>query len=62
MISEKLKARIREIPLKERAKMCRKMIGGMCAKGRPPKMTVPVQWDDEDFFITTTLSDLEEAL
>ena len=59
---ETLKLRVREISLNERVKMCRKMIGGMCSKGRPPKMTIPVHWDDEDFFITTTLTDLEKAI
>lgn len=62
MTEEKLKTRVREIPLKERTKMCRKMIGDMCSKGRPPKMTIPVQWDDEDFFINTTLKDLENTI
>jgi hypothetical protein len=31
----------------------------MCSEGRPPKMSIPVQWNDDDFFICTTLRDLK---
>lgn len=57
-----LEARVRETPLPERLRMCRKMLGKMCSEGRPPRMCIPVQYDDEDFFIATTLKDALEAL
>lgn len=59
---QELKARVREIPLKERLIMCKEMIGNMCSRNRPPKMTIPVHWEDEDIFINTTLEDAEKAL
>jgi hypothetical protein len=59
---EDLKAKVRETPLKERLAMCKTMIGNMCSKVRPPKMTIPVHWEDEDIFINTTLEDAEKAL
>jgi hypothetical protein len=49
--------RVRQIPLIDRLEICRIAIGRMCSEGRPPKMSIPVQWDDEDFFICTTLED-----
>lgn len=48
--------------LKERLNKCHEMIGKMCKYGRPPKMTIPVHWDDEDFFISVTLQDAEGEL
>lgn len=54
---EKLEARVREIPLAERLRLCRGMVGKMCSERRPPKMTIPVQWYDEDFFIGVTIED-----
>jgi hypothetical protein len=63
MMGEKeLKARVRDIPLETRLKTCRQMIGKMCSEGRPPKMSIPVQWDDEDFFISLTIRDVLELL
>ena len=62
MTEKELKKRLREIPLPERIKACKKMIGRMCREGKPPKMTIPVQWDDEDFYIVNTLKDIEEEL
>lgn len=38
------------------------MIGKMCSERRPPKMTIPVQHYDEDFFIDTTLRDVVALL
>lgn len=35
----------------------RKMIGKMCSERRPPKMSIPVQWDDEDEYITGAIND-----
>ncbi len=54
---EKLEARVREIPLAERLRLCREMVGEMCSERGPPKMTIPVQWYDEDFFIGVTIED-----
>ena len=66
---EKLLISLRTIPLKQRLKVSRKMIGDMCSAGRPPKMTIPVQYYDEDFYISNTLkeapnkiNELEEEL
>lgn len=42
-------------PLIERLEQCRRRVASMCSEGRPPRMTIPVQWDDDDWFITTTL-------
>ena len=62
MSQEELEARVREIPLQERLVRCRSMIGKMCSEGRPPKMTIPVQWNDEDFFISVTIKDALNAI
>ena len=45
----------RIIPLTTRLKKCYEMIGFMCKDGRPPKMSIPVQYDDEDIFICETI-------
>lgn len=42
-------------PLQERIEESAKMIGMMCSESRPPKMSIPAQWYDEDFYITETL-------
>ena len=56
--SEKLEQQVRESgTLIERLQECRERIGKMCKEGRPPKMTIPVQWCDDDFFISVTLQD-----
>ena len=62
MKKEELEAIVREMPLRDRLERCRSMVGKMCSEGRPPKMTIPVQWDDEDFFMSTTLKDALEAI
>lgn len=60
---EDLEKQVRDsATLKERLEICRALIGKMCSEGRPPKMTIPVQWYDDDFFIGTTLKDAIEAL
>jgi hypothetical protein len=59
---DELKARVRETPLVDRLDQARTMISKMCKEGRPPKMSIPVQHDDEDFFISTTLEDAAEAV
>jgi len=62
MSAEELKAQVRETPLRERLEQIREMIGKMCSEGRPPKMTIPVQWNDEDFFISVTIQDAIDRL
>lgn len=54
---EKLEEQVREQDLLTRLELCQRMIGKMCSEGRPPKMSIPVQSQDEDFFICTTLRD-----
>jgi hypothetical protein len=60
--SEQRDERLREIPLIERLKRSQAMIGEMCRLRRCPKMTIPVAWDDEDVFISTTIGDAIEQL
>jgi hypothetical protein len=59
---DKLQAEVRETPLSERLERCRSMIGKMCSEGRPPKMSIPVRSEDEDFFISTTIQDVQSLL
>jgi hypothetical protein len=59
---EMLEARVRETPLVDRLKECRQRIGKMCSEGRPPRMCIPLQHDDDDFFISTTLSDAQATV
>ena len=54
---DKLHFAIRQTPLLERLKQAQTMIGKMCAEGRYPKMSVPVQAMDEDVYISLTLRD-----
>lgn len=54
---EELESRVREEDLLTRLEKCQSMIGNMCSEGRPPKMSIPLQHTDEDFFICTTLRD-----
>ena len=60
--AEELKQRIRETPLDERLDNAKRRIGRMCSEGRPPRMTIPVQYDDDDFYISTTLSDAQATI
>lgn len=63
MTHEDLVKQVRDsAPLLDRLDTCHEMIGQMCKNGRPPKMTIPVRWDDEDFFIATTLEDAREYI
>lgn len=63
MTPEELENRVRESgTLAKRLDKCRAMIGEMCKAGRPPRMSIPLRWDDEDFFINTTLRDAEEMI
>lgn len=57
-----LKERVREIPLLDRLIQCRDRLGKMCSERRGPRMCIPVSWDDDDFFIATTLEDAADAL
>lgn len=59
---EDLQNRIREIPLLERLDKCLEMLGKMCSELRPPKMSIPVQWYDEDEYISTTLQDAKKIV
>lgn len=49
-------------PLLERLDECQKRIGKMCSERRGPKMSIPVNWQDDDEFICTTLRDAMNAL
>lgn len=62
MTQEKLEQDVRQIPLTERLSRANEMIAQMCKQGRPPKMTIPIRWDDEDFYIGVTLRDAQAAL
>ena len=60
MSIEEVEKQIREsAPLSDRLTDCKDRIEKMCAEGRPPKMSIPAQWNDDDLFICTTLSDAE---
>lgn len=52
---EKLESRVREQDLLTRLEECQRRIGKMCSEGRCPRMSIPVQYDDDDFYIVTTL-------
>jgi hypothetical protein len=49
-------------PLLDRLDDCMTRIGKMCSEGRPPKMTIPCQWNDDDIFITATIKEAVEQL
>lgn len=59
---EELNARIREIPLSDRLDRSNSMIAKMCSQHRGPKMTIPVQWDDEDYFICLSVKDAKKKI
>ena len=54
---KQLQEKIRQQPLAERLEQSKKIIGKLCSEGRPPKMSIPVHYTDEDIFISTTLQD-----
>lgn len=54
---DELEAIVRKMPLLQRLELSQSMIIEMCAKGRPPKMSIPASAHDEDIFICTTLRD-----
>lgn len=57
-----LKARVRETPLLERLEQCRKRVADMCAERRGPRMSIPVEYSDDDFYICTTVEDAKSRL
>ncbi len=57
MSLEIVESQIRHNPLLERLEESRRRIGKMCSERRPPRMSVPVDPDDDDFFISVTLQD-----
>jgi len=59
---EELKARVRETPLLERLKDCRKRVGDMCAERRGPRMSIPVEYRDDDFYICVTVEDAKDRI
>jgi hypothetical protein len=60
---EVLEERVRQDgTLIERLGKCAGMIGVMCKEGRPPQMSIPVRWNDEDFYISTTITDAIAAV
>lgn len=59
---QELVGRIRQMPLPDRLGKCHAMIGSMCKERRPPYMSIPTQWYDEDVFISQTLRDAKELI
>jgi hypothetical protein len=59
---QQLEARVREIPLIQRLEECTKRLGKMCSERRGPRMCIPVNWDDDDFFMALTFEDALAAL
>lgn len=60
--ADALRERLRQIPLTDRLAEIPDRISKMCSRGRPPRMSIPVQWDDDDWFITYTVQDALAAL
>lgn len=48
--------------LLERLQDSRRRIGKMCSERRGPRMTIPVEWSDDDFYICLALEDAIAAL
>lgn len=44
-------------PLLRRLDECCERVAKMCAERRGPRMTIPVQWYDDDFFICATVGE-----
>ena len=53
---------VESAPLLERLDDCMSRIGKMCSERRPPKMTIPVHWNDDDVFIVATIKEAVEQL
>ena len=63
MSFEELDKKVSEsAPLLVRLDDCMDRIGKMCKEGRPPKMTIPCQWSDDDIFIVATIKEAVEQL
>lgn len=43
--------------LRTRLAECSRRIGKMCSEGRPPRMSIPAHWDDDDVYITQTVEE-----
>jgi hypothetical protein len=48
--------------LSERLEQSLRRISKMCIEGRPPRMTIPPEWADDDVFICLTIEDAIAAL
>jgi len=59
---ERLKAQIRETPLLDRLSWCRRRIAEMTSERRPPSITIPPNYRDDDIFMTVTFMDAVTAL
>lgn len=63
MSFEELDKKVSEsAPLLVRLDDCMDRIGKMCKEGRPPQMTIPCQWNDDDIFIVATIKEAVEQL
>jgi hypothetical protein len=60
--ADELNRRLRETPLTSRLNDSKRRIGKMCSEGRPPRMSIPVQYDDDDWFINRTIEDALDEL
>ncbi len=54
--------RLRKTPLTVRLDKSYKMMAKIFAENRRPRMSIPTQYDDEDFYIAQTLVDAAEAM
>ena len=59
---EALKERVRKTPLVERLQDCAKRIGAMCAEGHGPRMSIPPEHFDDDFYICVTVDDAKDRI
>ena len=48
---------LRETSLLDRLQRCIEIIGDICKERRRPKMSVPVHYSDEDFYVVNTVKD-----
>ncbi len=61
MTLKELEARIRTTPLQDRLRRCVQRIGELVDENRL-RMSIPVAWDDDDFYFALTLRDAIDAL
>ena len=59
---DEIEEKIRKIPLAERLEKSLKIVKSIASDGRDLRMSVPVQPNDEDVFLVTTLSDALELI